>query len=30
MEVQKVVYEGRLYIIRDGVWYDALGREIKN
>ncbi len=30
LEVQKVMYEGRLYIIRDGKWYDALGREIKN
>ena len=29
-EVQKVLFEGRMYIIRDGKWYDALGREIKN
>ena len=27
VEVQKILYNGQIYIIRDGKWYDTLGRE---
>ena len=27
-EVQKVFYNGNLYIIRDGIWYDVTGRRM--
>ncbi len=26
VEVQKILYDGQIYIIRDGAWYDMLGR----